>query len=385
MIHLAQPNLLSKDDIKAFKRDGVVCLRNVITPEEISALRSDVNAQIDSFGESPTGYDFQEIAEQVWSEDQIIDVHNASRFDMSELRLILDYDKTARPIQDDSISPRAEGDGRFFYDAAGWRSFTGIRQVAMDSALPELITELLNTTRLNFWEDTTFVKSPNTPQRTTFHQDYAYFQIEGSKCCIVWIPLDPADSENGTMEYVRGSHHWQEIYAPNVFIGQSPHPYSPYDRLPDIEGERDKYDIVSFDVKPGDVIVHHVMTIHGSGGNASSDRIRRALSLRYCGDDITYCDRPGAIVQPYLLDKPSEGSPLFSLDYPLVWPRPFPGAKIAKLFDNIPLKGLVSQQGQFDASVAPDNTEKFENPLIDEKRAQEKIWEFGGADVKRHV
>jgi len=55
------------------------------------------------------------------------------------------------------------------------------------------------------------------------------------------------------------------------------------------------------------------------------------------------------------------------------------------LFDNIPLKGLVSQQGQFDASVAPDNTEKFENPLIDENRAQEKIWEFGGADVKRHV
>ncbi|MGB0906594.1 MAG: phytanoyl-CoA dioxygenase family protein, partial [Maricaulaceae bacterium] len=326
MIDLPLPKLLSKKDIKAFKRDGVVCLRGVLKPEEIEALRADVNAQVNGFGDSPTGYDFQEIASQVWSEDNIIDVHKASRFDMSELRMVLDYDNTARPIQDEHIIPTNDDEGKFFYDAAGWRSYGGIRQAAMDSALPELITQLLNTTRLNFWEDTTFVKVPNTPQRTTFHQDYAYFQIEGEKCCIVWIPLDPADSENGTMEYVRGSHHWQEIYAPNVFISQSPHPYSPYDRLPDIEGERDKYDIVSFDVEPGDIIIHHVMTIHGSGGNASPDRTRRAVSFRYCGDDITYCDRPGAIVQPYLLEKPENGCPLSSLDYPLVWPRPFPGA-----------------------------------------------------------
>lgn len=377
MIKLPSPAKLSKKDIKAFKRDGVVCLRGVISPEEIETLRKDVDAQIGSFGHSPTGYDFQEIASQVWSEDQIIDVHKASRFDMSELRLILDYDKTARPNQDEDISPAAEGDGMFFYDAAGWRSYAGIREVAMDSALPELITQLLNTTRLNFWEDTTFVKSPNTAQRTTFHQDYAYFQIEGEKCCIVWIPLDPADSENGTMEYVRGSHHWQEIYAPNVFIGQSPHPYSPYERLPDIEGSRDKYDIISFDVEPGDVIIHHVMTIHGSGGNASCDRMRRALSFRYCGDDIAYCDRPGAIVQPYLLEKPSDGSALFSLDYPLVWPRPFPGAKISKLFEDMTLKGAVSQQGQFDASQAPETLENFKDPLIAENRPQEKIWDFG--------
>lgn len=370
------PLKLSAEDLKTYKRDGVLCLRGVLSETEVKGLRSDVDAQFSEYGKSPTGYDFQEIADQVWSDESIIDVHNASRFDMSELRMVLDYDKTARPIRDESVVPDKNGDGKFFYDAAGWRSYQNIRAVALDSALPEILTHLLDTSRLNFWEDTTFIKRPNTPQRTTFHQDYAYFQIEGEKCCIVWIPLDAADAENGTMEYVRGSHHWQEIYAPNVFISQSPHPYSPYDRMPDIEGNKDKYDIISFDVNPGDVIIHNVMTIHGSGGNASPDRIRRAVSFRYCGDDIRYCDRPGAITQPYLLEKPAEGDVLYSLDYPLVWPRPFPGAKISKIFDDLPLKGKVSSQGQFDASQAPENTETILNPLIDEGRSQEPIWEF---------
>ena len=81
-----------------------------------------------------------------------------------------------------------------------------------------------------------------------------------------------------------------------------------------------------------DVIIHDVMTVHGSGGNLSTDQLRRAVSLRYCGDDIRYCDRPGALAQPFLTEKPKDGAPLYSKDYPLVWPRPFPGAKIAPVF-----------------------------------------------------
>ena len=376
MLPLPKPEILSAKDLKAYKRDGAVCLRGVLTPDEIEGLRADVDAQMEDFGNSPTSYDFQEIANQVWSAEGIIDVHKASRFDMSELRMVLDYDKTAKLVSDENISPVAEGDGRSFYDAAGWRSYKNIRRAAMDSALPELITELLGSSRLNFWEDTTFVKSPNTPQHISFHQDYAYFQAEGEKCCIVWIALDDVDAENGAMQYVKGSHHWEEIYAPNVFISQSPHPYSPYDRMPDIEGNLDKYDIISFDVKPGDIIVHNVMTIHGSGGNASPDRMRRAISFRYCGDDINYCDRPGAVVQPYLMQKPSDGDALYGIDYPLVWPRPFPGAKIAALFDDLELKGEVAPQGQFDSSQAPELSQPFDNPLIDENRPQEPIWDF---------
>jgi ectoine hydroxylase-related dioxygenase (phytanoyl-CoA dioxygenase family) len=354
-----------------------------ITPEEIEALRESVDMQLSDFvkNQTQTGYDFESLAQQVWSEKDIIDPGSASRFDMSELRMLLDHDKSVRPIRDDNLkrgSGTTKSDGMFFYDAAGWRFHKGIREAALDSALPELVTQLLETERLNFWEDTTFVKRPNTPQRTTFHQDYAYFQIEGNQCCIVWIPLDPADLENGTMEYVRGSHRWEEVYAPNPFISQSPHPLSPYDRLPDIEANRDDYDIVSFNVEPGDVIVHHVLTLHGSGGNKSEDRIRRAVSFRYTGDDIRYCDRPGAIVQPYLLEKPSEGSSLCGKDYPLVWPRIYPGAKIASAFDNVDLKGPLRPVDRYDGAAAPllKEEERFIHPILDHNRPQQALWDF---------
>lgn len=348
---------ISGDDLKTFRRDGVICLRNVLEPEIIKALREDVANQVASLGTSQTAYDLESLARQVWgnqnSDIDEIDVGAADRFDISDLQMILDYDEDARPIREELSQP-AHTDGQFFYDAAGWRFYDGIRSTALDSALPSICAQLLESNTLNFWEDTTFVKAPETAQRTSFHQDYAYFQISGRQCCIVWIPLDNVTQETGPMEYVRGSHHWEEIYAPNILISQSPHPLSPYEPLPNIEGNREDYDIISFDVKPGDVIIHHVMTIHGSRGNRSTNQVRRALSLRYCGDDITYCDRPGAMVQPYLLEKPLEGSPLYSRDYPLVWPRPFPEAKLAPVYESENLKGNLETISTFTPSARPE-------------------------------
>jgi Phytanoyl-CoA dioxygenase (PhyH) len=51
---------------------------------------------------------------------------------------------------------------------------------------------------------------------------------------------------------------------------------------------RDHYDIVSYELEPGDMLVHHHLTVHGSAGNATFRQTRRAASLRYCGDDIRF-------------------------------------------------------------------------------------------------
>lgn len=314
--------LLNKSDLSKYERDGVVHLKSIITPDEIAALRCAVESQIANKEFSKSAYDFEEMQRQAFSsENQELDFGTSERFDIELLKFIVETDPEARPLRD-SLPVESDNSGSFFHDAAGWRHYPKIRDVALNSVLPEIATQLLRTKYTHFWEDTTFVKAPQTPQRTVFHQDWSYFQIEGDKCCIIWIPLDSVDSENGRMEYISGSHKTGNIYAPNIFFAQSASPVSPYEKLPDIEGHRDDYDIIGFDCEPGDVIIHHVKTIHGSGGNLSTNRMRRALSFRYCGDDIRYFDKPGAIEQQYLIGKLQNGDLLNTEDYPLVWPRP---------------------------------------------------------------
>ena len=316
-------------DREVFERDGVVCLRGVLSGKEVRHLRNAVARQMAGLRNSTTGYDFEELAKQVWDPDRPIDMGAAERFDMKALKEVVRSDETARPLLEEDPS---DEEGLFFYDVAAWKSDRGVREVAFDSGLPEIASELLDARYLNFWEDTTFVKAPHTRQKTAFHQDLAYFQIEGGQCVVVWIPLDPATHESGVMQYVRGSHRWGETYAPNPFISQTPFRSSAEQKCPDIESNPEQYDIVSFDVQPGDVIIHHVMTIHGAGGNRS-DQWRRAVSFRYCGDEVRYLDRKGAIPQVGGARDLEDGDRLFSADYPVVWPKPWPGLSLADAYD----------------------------------------------------
>lgn len=322
--------LVSEAEIDAFRRDGVVHLRGVLTNREVDLLRTAIDDQFRNRQQSPTGYDFQSLAKQFWSTREKPKAAAASRFNLDVMTNAINADPKARALFDGDPDP----DGSFFYDVAGWRHYSEIREAAFDSDLPEVAATLMASSYVNFWEDTTFVKTPGATIRTPFHQDYTYFQISGRKCCITWIPLDSTDGANGAMEYVIGSHRWSVEFQPSVFIAQTPIPGSTGERLPDIEALRQDYEIRTIAAEPGDVIVHDVMTVHGSSGNKSANRRRRGVSFRYCGDDIRYCSKPGAVPQPWIRNKPAEGEPLYSRFHPRVWPRPFPEAKLSRLYDS---------------------------------------------------
>jgi ectoine hydroxylase-related dioxygenase (phytanoyl-CoA dioxygenase family) len=46
--------------------------------------------------------------------------------------------------------------------------------------------------------------------------------------------------------------------------------------------------IISFDTAPGDLTVHHARTIHAASGNLSRTQRRRAISVRYTGDNTRF-------------------------------------------------------------------------------------------------
>ena len=64
----------------------------------------------------------------------------------------------------------------------------------------------------------------------------------------------------------------------------------------------------------------HPLTLHGSCGNSSRTRRRRALALRWAGDDVVY--QPSAKRMPiHFRHDSKEGGPLRGAAFPVILPR----------------------------------------------------------------
>lgn len=253
--------------------------------------------------------------------------------------------------------------GRFVSEIMCFKWHQGFRRFCTSSPLPEIIAQLLGTKRLKFYADHLFFKQQGSLLRTAFHQDSSYFSLEGEQVAACWIPCDIVTRESGAMGYVRGSHRWRDaegkegvVFQPkNLVTNQTTQIFKDkmpagMPELPDIEANEKAYDVIYHEAKPGDVLVHHLHTIHGSGGNSSLERSRRAAAIRYIGDDVVFkANRAGTGLGFQAYAAPTKENPLASANlaalegldansgyrgkdgdplendfYPLVWPRTGP-------------------------------------------------------------
>ena len=130
--------------------------------------------------------------------------------------------------------------------------------------------------------------------------------------------------DSGAVEYVCGTHATETLYAPKSFHGDGRIANPEFEDLPDIESRRDRLEILSWDLEPGDCAVHHFRTVHGAPANLTASTRRRGLATRWIGDDITFELRPG-IPQPMLSSIEAlaphlaVGEPLSGDVFPVVW------------------------------------------------------------------
>jgi hypothetical protein len=315
MSKLARP--ITQDEVAAYKIAGVVLLRGVLDLSSVNTLRRCIDEAVHTMGQSPSGYDLSALTKAFESDDwQKLESQSEGQHDVAG---IMEYIKSSgKPLLFDEAKA---GKGSFLLDTGIAARLREFRRFCVGGAVPEIAGALLDSEKVNFFGDQIFVKEPQTRERTAFHQDATYFEIAGDQCCVMWIPVDPVTLEGGVMQYLRGSHRDGKLYQPNVFVSQTPLPGAQGEPLPDIEGHMSDHDIVHFDVEPGDVIVHHYRTIHGAGGNHSRYQVRRAASLRYCGDDIRFETRPWAPKQLHHTQRLRDGDPLSGPDFPVVWTR----------------------------------------------------------------
>jgi ectoine hydroxylase-related dioxygenase (phytanoyl-CoA dioxygenase family) len=187
--------------------------------------------------------------------------------------------------------------GRFCTLTDYWRQDEELRSLCLEQSLPGIATEIFQTDKGNYLIGQIFLKEPGAKKRTPFLCGEAYFNCTGNLCATFWIPVDPVDKANGAMGYVPGSHLWGRTFGRNSFVTGLHDTASSGEPMPDIEKDEEKYGVRYVDSWPGDIIVHHDRTLHGSTANTDPARIRRAAALRYGGADLRCFERmPHAIL-----------------------------------------------------------------------------------------
>jgi len=221
--------------------------------------------------------------------------------------------------------------GRYFGDFFLWQRDDEFRAFMADSPLPELAALLMKSENAFFFYDQLLVKEPGTVEETPLHHDLPYWPVRGEQIISIWVPFDLATPESGAVTYVRGSHRWGKMYSPAAFGAgggyDKTYAATGFEPTPDLERDIDPADHLAWSLQPGDVLVHHPLTLHFARGNASAEHRRRGLALRYVGDDAVYDDHPGTFLESPQMkaELPDlglrDGEPFRGELFPQVWPR----------------------------------------------------------------
>jgi hypothetical protein len=307
---------ITDDEVRTYERDGVVYLPDIIDIEWAAHLGKAIDELI-SWAEKP--------AAQV---DQVLDLTGLALASTSSAATLppSGSPEWGSPRQlagkvalDTRVRPRSSR-GHFVSVTSAWQLHPAIRELAIDSPLPEIGALLSGSNKLYLYDDQVLVKPPGTMERTAWHQDQGYDHVAGDKVCAIRVPAGRETPEQGLIQYLRGSHRSGKIYKVNFFISDATAPEDAGEAIPSIEGHEADFDIVTFAPGPGDLVVHHLRTLHGAAGNSSETDTRRAVTFRYAGDDVRYYFRkfaPPAQRPSHLRD----GDPL-DLEperHPVVW------------------------------------------------------------------
>jgi hypothetical protein len=119
-------------------------------------------------------------------------------------------------------------------------------------------------------------KEAHTKHVVTMHQDLAYWGMgDMDNILTAWLALSPATTASGCMDFVCGSHR-NEILAHEDSFDE----HNLLSRGQEIKVDVADSDKVSVELNPGNISLHHGLTIHGSGPNKSDDR-RIGVAIRY--------------------------------------------------------------------------------------------------------
>ncbi|MDH3299509.1 MAG: phytanoyl-CoA dioxygenase family protein [Acidimicrobiia bacterium] len=183
-----------------------------------------------------------------------------------------------------STAPPANGRGHVEFLFNLWRVEPQVRKYVFDSRLACWAAQLIGTPAVRLLEDNALWKEPRSGGELKWHQDYPYWPLAQPNAVTAWVALDDTDAANGAMSVAVGSHLTGERLPAAFGTGT---PYHQDRRPATVKSVEDPvmagFEIETIALRAGEVSFHSSLVLHGSPPN-TSDRLRRALVIRYVGD-----------------------------------------------------------------------------------------------------
>ena len=169
----------------------------------------------------------------------------------------------------------------FYDDYCNWKRILEYKDFLFNSGIANIASQLMNSKKVNLFHEHVLIKESGSKKQTPWHQDQSYYCVEGRQNVSFWIPLDKI-LKNTCPEFIRNSHKWTQKFLPTKFIGESyEHIDKEFEKIPDIENNRKKYNIASYELNPGDIIAFNFATVHGAPGNKSDKHKKSIFSTLY--------------------------------------------------------------------------------------------------------
>lgn len=244
--------LLTAEEIAQYHRDGAVLLKKVISDEHLSLLEQGLEESHKNPGK---------------------------RF------------ATIR-------SPQGEGES--FLESFPSQKNPFLKKLIAESPIAEIAARAMKAPSAQLVLDQVFYKRSGFINPTPWHQDTPFLRVRGQDMIRVWLTCDYSP-RTVTLKMVRGSHLWNVVYsgvpdeAYRTNKSDSGKMFA-YDAslqdnrppCPDIANHEDSFDILTWDVEPGDALVFNGNMIHAAGGCENHPTPRRAYTSMWGGPNLRY-------------------------------------------------------------------------------------------------
>src|ERR1043166_7305891 len=152
--------------------------------------------------------------------------------------------------------------------------FTWCHELVRNDDILDAIADVIGPDIL-CWTTNFFIKEAASPGFVSWHQDSTYWGLDPHDVITAWVAFTDANLESGCMHFMPGSHNGAQIPHVDTY-----HKDNLLSRGQEIAVKVDASKAADCILKAGEMSLHHIKTVHGSGPNRSRDR-RIGLAIRY--------------------------------------------------------------------------------------------------------